>query len=185
MNDLLKKIAGEVANGKELEDVVNHIDDDEIKKFIIEIYGINEKIFDICPGFLKKFDTALGAIAEGEPAQRETAVSFVDNMERIGVIKPGSSLVILDKYYKFNETKYEDFKDKTSKEKKQCETENFKIELPDEKGLSKEEVENDVIQQLKKQGKELPSYIQKSVFESVWKSYQEIVGSEQEENSNV
>ena len=106
MNDLLKKVAGEILNGKELNEAVNSISNDEIKNFMIEIYGINERIFDICPEFLKRFDMAMGAISNGEPVQREAAFSFVENMERIGVIKPGSSLVIRDKYYNFNELRF-------------------------------------------------------------------------------
>lgn len=188
MNDLLKKVAGEILNGKELNEAVNSISNDEIKNFMIEIYGINERIFDICPEFLKRFDMAMGAISNGEPVQREEAISFIENMERIGVIKPGSSLVIRDKYYNFNELRFTKNKDEFLDKTKPGNVNKFVVEMPMIKGLSKEELKKHIMEQIKKQGEELPEDILNSIVEKTWESYKEFLSTDsddQEENSNV
>ena len=188
MNELLKKVAKEILNGKDLNEAVNSISNDEIRKYMIDEFGINEKIFDICPKFLDKFNDAFGAISKGEENQKEVGISFVENMERIGVIKPGSSLVIRDKYYNFNELRFTKNKDEFLDKTKPGNVNKFVVEMPMIKGLSKEELKKHIMEQIKKQGEELPEDILNSIVEKTWESYKEFLSTDsddQEENSNV
>ena len=60
--------------------------------------------------------------------------------------------------------------------------------MPMIKGLSKEELKKHIMEQIKKQGEELPEDILNSIVEKTWESYKEFLSTDsddQEENSNV
>ena len=183
MNETIKKVTDETTQGKSIKDAINTI----VDKMMLKDFGINEKALELCPDLLTKIDRAIGAIGKGEKEQREVAISFFENLERLGIVKPGTSLDMKDSCYNFNKLLFRnyDFGNSKSDTNKGPKIKNNFIEVPQEKGMSKEEFEKNIMQQIKEQDAELPKEFQDVIINEAWKSYQRNVKSDQEENSNV
>ena len=59
------------------------------------------------------------------------------------------------------------------------------IEVPQEQGLSKEEFDNNIMQQIQKNNAGMDKDLQDAIVKKAWESYQRNVESEQEDNGNV
>lgn len=183
MNETIEKVTEETTKEERVCKVINRA----IDEMMMKEFGISEKALEVCPKILLLIDRAIGAITNGEKEQREKAICFLESLERIGIVKPGTSLNTKDVCYSFNENLFRNKKsnifDNNSDSKP-----NIKehiIEVPGEKGLSKEEFDNNITQQIQKNNAGMDKKLQDVIVKKAWESYQRNVESEQEDNGNV
>lgn len=183
MNETMEKVTEETTKEDKIKDVINTA----LDKMMIKDFGINEKALEICPDLLTKIDRAIGAIGKGEKEQREVAISFFETLERIGIVKPGTSLDMKDTSYNFNRLLFRNCNCANSESvtnKKPIIKEQI-IEVPQEQGISKEEFEKNIMQQIQEKNAGIAKDIKDAIVKAAWESYQRNVESEQEDNSNV
>lgn len=176
MNETIEKVTEETTKEERVSKVINSA----IDRMMMEDIGISEKALEVCPRILLLINRAIGAITDGEKEQREKAICFLESLERIGIVKPGTSLNIKDTCYSFNKyllrNKKSNIFDNNSDSKP-----NIKehiIEVPNEKGLSKEEFDNNIMQQIQKNNAGMDKKLQDVIVNKAWESYQRNVESE-------
>lgn len=182
MNETMEKVTEETTKEEKIMDIINSI----VDKMMMEEFGITEKTLELCPKLLSKIDRAIGAIRNGEKEQREVAISFFENLERIGIVKPGTALNMKDSCYNFDPMKFHknDNNKAVSKDKTPIIKEHI-IEVPQEQGISKEEFEKNIMQKIQEKNAGIAKDIKDAIVKAAWESYQRNVESDQEDNSNV
>lgn len=194
MSEVKNKIKEEVKREKAIKNIISDLNCDEFRELIIEDLGINKEIFEICPKFLDVLGDALEAILRGDSEQRNVGMNFVESMERIKVIKPGTSLEIKDIYYNFKESKIRKVINSDSIPDKQGTKglDKFVVNIPNSKDLTKEEVTALILEQTAEQNIDIDDETLSYILETVWERYKEIqesvepeVKDNQEENSDV
>lgn len=183
MNETIEKATEETTKEERVSKVINSA----IDRMMMEDFGISEKALEVCPKILSLINRAIGAITNGEKEQREKAICFLESLERIGIVKPGTSLDIKDTCYSFNEHLFRNKKSNifdNNSDSKPSIKEHI-IEVPNEKGLSKEEFDNNITQQIQKNNAGMDKKLQDVIVKKAWESYQRNVESEQEDNGNV
>lgn len=182
MNETIEKVTEETTKEERVSKVVNSAIDE-----MMEDLGISEKALEVCPRILLLINRAIGAIKDGEKEQREKAICFLESLELIGIVKPGTSLDIKDTCYTFNEylfrNRKSNFFDNNSDSKPSIKE--HIIEVPSKKGLSKEEFDNNIMQQIQKNNAGMDKDLQDAIVKKAWESYQRNAESEQEDNGNV
>lgn len=182
MNETIEKVTEETTKEERVSKVVNSAIDE-----MMEDLGISEKALEVCPRILVLINRAIGAIKDGEKEQREKAICFLESLELIGIVKPGTSLDIKDTCYTFNEylfrNRKSNFFDNNSDSKPSIKE--HIIEVPSKKGLSKEEFDNNIMQQIQKNNAGMDKDLQDAIVKKAWESYQRNAESEQEDNGNV
>lgn len=182
MNETIKKVTEETTKEERGSKVINSAIDE-----MMEDLGISEKALEVCPRILVLINRAIGAIKDGEKEQREKAIYFLESLELIGIVKPGTSLDIKDTCYTFNKylfrNRKSNFFDNNSDSKPSIKE--HIIEVPSKKGLSKEEFDNNIMQQIQKNNAGIDKDLQDAIVKKAWESYQRNVESEQEDNGNV
>lgn len=182
MNETIEKVTEETTKEERVSKVVNSAIDE-----MMEDLGISEKALEVCPRILLLINRAIGAIKDGEKEQREKAICFLESLELIGIVKPGTSLDIKDTCYTFNKylfrNKKSNFFDNNSDSKPSIKE--HIIEVPSEKGLSKEEFDKNIMQQIQKNNAGMDKDLQDAIVKKAWESYQRNAESEQEDNGNV
>ena len=182
MNETIEKVTEETTKEERVSKVINSAIDE-----MMEDLGISEKALEVCPRILLLINRAIGAIKDGEKEQREKAIYFLESLEYIGIVKPGTSLDIKDTCYTFNKylfrNKKSNFFDNNSDSKPSIKE--HIIEVPNEKGLSKDEFDKNIMQQIQKNNAGVDKDLQDAIVKKAWESYQRNVESEQEDNGNV
>ncbi|MDY3829243.1 MAG: hypothetical protein SOZ71_10810 [Clostridium sp.] len=183
MNETIEKVTEETTKEERVCKIINS----STEKMMMEDLGISEKALEVCPRILLLINRAIGAIKDGEKEQREKAIYFLESLELIGIVKPGTSLDIKDTCYTFNKylfrNKKSNFFDNNSDSKPSIKE--HIIEVPSEKGLSKKEFDNNIMQQIQKNNAGMDKDLQDAIVNKAWESYQRNVESEQEDNGNV
>ena len=182
MKETIEKVTEETTKEERVSKVINSAIDE-----MMEDLGISEKALEVCPRILLLINRAIGAIKDGEKEQREKAIYFLESLEYIGIVKPGTSLDIKDTCYTFNKylfrNKKSNFFDNNSDSKPSIKE--HIIEVPNEKGLSKDEFDKNIMQQIQKNNAGVDKDLQDAIVKKAWESYQRNVESEQEDNGNV
>lgn len=146
--------------------------EDSVRRTLNKAFGVNEKIYEINENFYEFFTDVMEIVEKGNPEQRKEGLCIIETLERLGIIKAGVSLGVKDVFTTFNKKHFAIQEDKKKKAKVRKDKA-FTVGMP-KAGLTKEEFDKDIEQQIRSQYAEVPQEVVDATIVSAWSMYERI-----------
>lgn len=164
---------------KAAEEAVRKVEDKSLLEMAKHL-GIKEEVFKIKPDIMEIIDDTINIVRYGNEEQRRNGLIFFEVLERIGIVRMGTSLTIKDAFVLYNKELF-DRPLKTKEKKGITLGAPYTVGMP-EPGLTKEEFENVVSEQILRQCEDASDELIKNTIDIMWDIYKEI-GSEENKNN--